>query len=314
MRRQEPMVGISLAFVCLGILGAMPVIANSRPAGFGALSFAFFLSVWQLICAVPLVAGEALSGRRGILDPALAPKVRRRTVAIILVTGMIFGLSTYAYVLAVERAGAVAAAIGIQAYPLFAITWETVFLKRRKSPAELGFTLVLLAALYYLATGGTWAITGFSAWFAVALGVPFLWSIAHVIVREVLVATPITPGQVTFLRVLISSLFLGAVLLAVAGPEAVLADLADAGFQRHAFIMGLVYYLELIMWFYAMRHIDVSVASSIAVPSPVLTMVLAIVFLGDRVEPYQVAALAVVIASLYGLLLAGLRKRRRQHT
>ncbi|MCA8934258.1 MAG: EamA family transporter, partial [Rhodospirillaceae bacterium] len=65
-------------------------------------------------------------------------------------------------------------------------------------------------------------------------------------------------------------------------------------------------------WFYAMRHIDVSVASSIAVPSPVLTMVLAIVFLGDRVEPYQVAALAVVIASLYGLLLAGMRKRRRE--
>ena len=198
MRRQEPMVGITLAFVCLGILGAMPIIANSRPAGFSALSFAFFLSVWQLVCAIPLVVGEAVSGRRGILDAALAPAIRRRTLAIVLVTGAIFGLSTFAYVLAMERAGAVAAAIAIQAYPLFAIAWESVFLKRRKSPAELGFTLLLLAALYYLATGGTWAVAGFSVWFAVALGVPFLWSIAHVIVREVLVATPITPGQVTF--------------------------------------------------------------------------------------------------------------------
>ena len=37
-------------------------------------------------------------------------------------------------------------------------------------------------------------------------------------------------------------------------------------------------------------------------------MALAVIFLGDRIEPYQVAAFVIVAVSIYGLLAAGLRK------
>ncbi|MCB9949190.1 MAG: DMT family transporter [Rhodospirillaceae bacterium] len=309
MRHDTPRVGISLAFVCLFILGAMPIIANSRPAGFGALSFAFCLSAWQLLCSLPLLLREARGGGRGIFGAGLAADLRRRTVVIILATGAIFALSTYVYVLAVEKAGAVSAAIAIQAYPLFAILLETVVLKRRKSAAEVLCVLVLVTALYFLATGGTWRIAGFSGWFVLALAIPFLWSIAHVIVKEVLDRTPITPAQVTFLRVLVSALALGIAAVAVDGPRSVARDLVNRDFQAFALVMGLVYYLELIFWFHAVRHIAVSMASAITVPAPALTMVLAIAFLGDRVAGYQAGALAVVAASIYGLILAGAKRR-----
>ena len=307
---KNPRTGVSLAFICLVILAAMPIISNSRPADFDALSFAFLLSAWQLLFSLPLVGWEIGSSNKGIFAAHLEPRRRRRVIAIILLTGVIFGLSTFVYVLAVERAGAVSAAIAIQAYPLFAILWETLFLNRRKTPLELLFTLLLLTALYYLATNGTWRIAGFSFWFAVALAIPFLWSVAHVIIKEVLNRTPITPAQVTFFRVLVSSVFLGVVFLIVAGPSNLLADMGNGSFQRAAMIMGLVYYLELIFWFYAVRTIDVSVASSITVPAPALTMVLAVVFLGDEVETYQVITLGVVVLSIYGLLFAGARKLR----
>ena len=309
MASQNPKAGVSLAFVCLFILGVMPIISNSRPAGFDALSFAFFLSVWQLLFSLPLVLREVASPNKGIFDAGLPSRLRRRTVAIILLTGTIFGLSTYVYVVAMEKAGAVSAAIAIQAYPLFAILWETLFLNRRKTPTELAFTVLLLAALYYLATGGTGRIEGFSFWFVFALAIPFLWSVAHVVIKEVLDKTPITPAQVTFFRVLVSSTFLGVVLLVVAGPDAVMRDLGNLDFQKFALLMGFVYYLELINWFYAVRYIDVSVASSIAVPAPALTMVLAVPLLGEAVETHQVVALGIVIVSLYGLLYAGARKR-----
>lgn len=310
MRQVRPRVGISLGFVCLAILGVMPIISNSRPATFDALSFAFFLSVWQLLFSLPLVVRELRSADKGIFGADLAPDLKRRTITIIVLTGAIFGLSTYVYVLAIEKAGAVSSAIAIQAYPLFAILWETLFLKRRKTAPELLFTLMLLVALYYLATGGTWRIEGMSHWFAVALAIPFLWSVAHVIIKEQLGRTPITPAQVTFFRVLVSSIFLGAVLMIVSGPSRMAEDLTNFHYQTFALIMGLVYYIELIFWFYAVRDIDISVASSITVPAPALTMILAIAFLGDAVEGYQMITLAVVAASVYGLLFAGARKRR----
>ncbi len=300
--------GIALSLVSLILLGIMPIISNLRAADLGALSFAFALSVWQVMFAAPLFVWELRGGTKGIFGVDLSRRERGRMLLVALFTGALFGLSTYLYVLGVEKAGATNAAIAIQAYPLFAILWETLFLKRRKTAVELALTTVLIGSLYYLGTGGTFMMSGLSPWFLVSLGVPLLWSIAHVIIKEELSNTPITPAQVTFFRVAISTLFLLAVL-AVVVPSGMASGLG-AILQMMSAIMGLVYFLELIVWFYAVRHIDVSLASSITTPWPALTMVLAVPLLGDDIAPYQVVALVVAVACIYGLTLASLRKGR----
>lgn len=304
--------GISQSLVCLGILATMPVISNSRPADFSALGFAFFLSAWQTIFAIPLFVWESRSGRKGIFSCGLDARQTRRTLGIALLTGAIFGLATFLYVLGVQEAGAASATIAIQAYPIFAILWETIFLKRGKTPLELALTAVLVGALYYLGTGGTGRIEGLSYWFLVALGVPFLWSIAHVIIKEELGRMPITPAQVTFFRVSISTVFLG-IVLAFFEPSAFVTGLIRPDFMGYAVLMGAVYYIELIVWFYAVRHIDVSLASSITTPWPAFTMILAAVILGDDIHTYQISAFVVVAASVYLLMVVGLQKGRRQN-
>ena len=298
--------GVALSLVSLTLLGVMPIISNLRPSEMGALSFAFALSVWQVVFAAPVFGFELWRGTRGIFGLELTHWERRRMIFVAFFTGALFGLSTYLYVLGVEKAGAANAAIAIQAYPLFAILWESLFLKRRKTPFELALTAILIGTLYYLGTGGTFLMSGISPWFLVSLGVPLLWSIAHVIIKEELSNTPITPAQVTFFRVAISTLFLMAIL-ALAVPSGVALGIS-AVFQTMSAIMGLVYFLELIVWFYAVRHIDVSLASSITTPWPALTMALSVPLLGDSVQAYQIAALLVVVACIYGLTLAGLRK------
>ncbi|MCP5071822.1 MAG: DMT family transporter [Rhodobacteraceae bacterium] len=308
MTRTFPPVGtgIALSLVCLVLLGMMPIISNLRPSDTGALAFAFALSVWQVVFALPVFGLELRGNAKGIFAATLSKPARRRMIAVALFTGALFGLSTYLYVLGVEKAGAANAAIAIQAYPLFAILWESLFLKRRKSSVELALTAVLIGALFYLGTGGTFRLSGLSPWFLVSLCVPLLWSIAHVIIKEELNRTPVTPVQVTFFRVTISAVFLFAVL-AVTAPSRIETGLG-AIFQTTSAIMGLVYFLELIVWFYAVRHIDVSLASSVTTPWPALTMALSVVFLGDAIETYQIAVLLVVVACIYGLTLAGLRK------
>ena len=80
-------------------------------------------------------------------------------------------------------------------------------------------------------------------------------------------------------------------------------------FQLYAGWMGFVYYLELIVWFYAVKHIDVSVASSITTPWPVITVILAITFLNESIQNYQIISLIIVVISVYGIILAGKKKR-----
>lgn len=308
MSRFSPSVrkGLALSLVSLILLGVMPIISNLRPSDVGALSFAFALSVWQVVFAAPVFGWELRSSTKGIFGIDLTRQERRRMMLVALFTGALFGLSTYLYVLGVEKAGAANAAIAIQAYPLFAILWESLFLKRRKTTIELALTALLIGALYYLGTGGTFLMSGLSAWFLISLGVPLFWSIAHVIIKEELSNTPITPAQVTFFRVALSTLFLGCILVLIA-QTGIGAGIA-AIFQVMSALMGLVYFLELIVWFYAVRHIDVSLANSITTPWPALTLVLAVPFLGDTIAPYQIVALAVVVFCIYGLTLASLRK------
>ena len=297
--------GVLLAFTSLFLLGLLPVISNGRPAALDALNFAFYLSFWQLICALPLLLNEYRHKTQGILAGQLPIAIRNKTLIIILLTGLIFGLSTYLYVLSVEKAGTVSAIIAIQAYPLFAILWESLFLNRKKTKVELLFTFLLITGLYYLGTQGSWKIAGLSPWFLLALAVPFLWSIAHVIIKNTLDTTPITPIQVTFFRVLISAIFLFFISIAVNGLDTVIQGMSMIDFQLAAFSMGFVYYLELISWFYAVRHVDVSLASSITTPTPLVTMILAAVFLQETIQGFQLISLGVVIVSLYGILFSG---------
>ncbi len=301
--------GIVLSFVSLILLGIMPIISNSRPMEIGALNFALYLSVWQLIVATPVLLIEYRYANRGILDANLSGRLKRKTVLIILATGALFGVSTFVYVLALEKAGTVSASIAIQAYPLFAILWETIFLNRKKTTAELLFTFLLIVGLYYLGTNGTWLIEGLSYWFIFALSVPLIWSVAHVIIKEVLDKTPITPAQVTFFRVLVSVIVIFTMSVTINGLSQVAQLMENSVFQMYAAAMGLVYYLELVNWFYAVKHVDVSVASSITTPWPVVTVILAIIFLHESIEIHQVVTLVIVFISVYGILLSGKKKR-----
>lgn len=308
----RPATGVMLALVCLFLLGLLPIISNGRPSGTDALTFACWLSIWQSICSIPLLVREWRSGERGILAFHLSRREKARVLAVTLFTGALFGISTWLYVLAFEKAGAVNAAIALQAYPLFAAGLEAALLGRRKSPRELGFTLMIVAALYYLATQGSWRPEGLSLWFFAALTVPAIWSVAHIILRQTLVTTPITPNQVTSSRLVVSTALLLLLNLMIGGTPAVLGSAGNSSFQAFALMMGLAYYLELIVWFNAIRHIDVSVASSITVPAPVVTMVLALIVLGDSIENDQIIVLAVVVIGLLGLLYAGANTRHRK--
>lgn len=303
--------GIAFSLVCLVLLGVMPIISNLRPAALEALPFAFALSFWEVVFGLPLLVAESRHHDRGIFGARLSRQVRWRVVGVTLLTGALFGGATYLYVVGVEKAGATNAAIAMQATPLFAIILEALFLKGRKSPAELALTFTLLGALYYLGTGGTFQMSGLSVWFVLTLCVPLLWTIAHTFIKVEFRLTPITPTQVTVFRVTVSAVMLFVILM-VLNPTDFLAVALDAVLQPFSVLMGLVYLAELVFWFRAIRHIDVSLASTINAPWPLLTMVLALFLLGDSIALYQVGALVVVIAAIYGLTRVSMRKAAAQ--
>ncbi len=300
--------GILLSFVCLFLLGILPIISNSRPFSFSAVDFTFFLSFWQVIFAVPLFFFSILKPEDGIFDKTIPTPLKKQTLKIIPVVSVLFLFSTFLYVLTFEKAGTINAAIAVQSFPVFTILLETIFLSKKKNLQELTFTFVLILALIYLGTGGTFLLKNISFWFLLALGVPIIWSVAHLTVKSFMEKSAIKPEQIIFFRVTIIATLLFVTLLIVDGPDLLLNEFLNPALQIYAVVMGLVYYVELYNWYYAIKNIDVSIAGSITTPTPVITMVFAILFLKEILLTYQLVALLLVCASLYGILYVDRKK------
>ena len=302
--------GIALSFVSLFLIGIFPIISNSRPLELDSLHYTLYLSIWQFIFAFPLFLTDFFKPNKGIFDRTVSSEMKNKTMVIILITGTIFLASTFLYILSFEKAGAINTSIAVQAFPVFSIILESIFFAKLKNKQELVFTGLLIIALIYLGTNGTFILEQLSFWFLVALIVPILWSIAHITLKHTLDNSSITPGQITFFRSGIASGILLIIILFLEGPSIIVSDLLNANYEFFAIAMGLVYYVELVNWFYALKHVDVSVAGSITTPTPVVTMILAIMFLHDSLEMYQVIALIIVCLGLYGLLYYGSKKER----
>ena len=299
--------GIFLSFISLLFLGILPIISNSRPSSLNALNFAFLLSLWELICSLPLFFIEMKKSHSGIFQKNLDMRISKKTLLVMGFTGVIFSAATFFYVLAFETAGTISAAIAIQTYPLFSILMEFILFNKKKRIFEILFTILMLIGIYYLGTGGTWLINGFSIWFLLALIVPILWSIAHVTIKNTLDKSPITPNQVTFFRVLLSTIILFIINLILNNSQ-LFVGFMNLEFQLFGFLMGLVYYLELVNWFYAVKHVNVSVASAITTPTPIITMIFALFLLNESIEIYEGIALLIVILSLFGIIWSGRSK------
>lgn len=183
--------GIVFALLCLVLLGTMPVIAVSRPGGSDGLVFALGLTLWQLVFAAPLTLVEA---RRGAL-PGL--RLSPGLAGVSLLTGALFGLSTFLYVAVADGAGPVTMAITLQAYPFIAMALEAAFEGRRRSRTEIGLAGMMALALLGLITGGRFRPEALSLWALAGLAVPLIWAVAHMMLRHVLQRLPVTPNQVT---------------------------------------------------------------------------------------------------------------------
>jgi drug/metabolite transporter (DMT)-like permease len=104
---------------------------------------------------------------------------------------------------------------------------------------------------------------------------------------------------------LIAALLLGFACLFTQGSSGLLSTGMNWKFQVVALLMGFAYYLELFSWFTAVKYIDVSKGASITAPAPAVTVLLALVLLGQELHDYQITALVLVVGSVVGLIRYG---------
>jgi drug/metabolite transporter (DMT)-like permease len=295
----------------------LPIINNTRPTNFDALFFAWMIVVWEVICILPIYIRESLLKTHNQEKPinSIKPPVpiklssNWRWMVRLFIIGLLFSVATIGQVYGLSEAGSISGSIALKTAPIYSMMYGSLFLGEKITIIQILITIILFLGLVYMGTKGTFQLDQFSWGVGVLMIVPFFWAIGHGLTKPLLEKKVISSAQIILIRNAICSILIGILYLSIAGTR----DFWQLLSPIHVLYMFLIGFNSMVMhyaWYKSISIIDISVASALAIPSPVLTTFLALLITHEALELFHIIGLSVSLLGLYLLILVQRKKER----
>lgn len=307
--------GIFYALVVLIGNGVHPIINTSRPDDLSALQFVFLMSLMECCMSIPFFIKDM---KRRNLNPLTSDLIRSqktttpKIISRLVLVGLIFSLATFLYIEGLTLAGGVSGSIALKTSPIYAMIVGILFLHEDFDIKQILLTLLMLAGLFYLGTEGQFQLDIFSLGFGMCLITPLFWTIGHAITKPLLVKKLVTPSQVIFIRSGVITLTIFFINIFVQGFQATLYSFTQINHLFFAFLMGGTYFLMHLSWYNSISLIDLSYASALVTPSPVITALLSFLILDDSIENYHIIGMIIMIIGLYLMIFFKSKKDKEK--
>jgi drug/metabolite transporter (DMT)-like permease len=306
----------TLLFALVAIVseGLQPVISNSRPPD-SPLFFRWMTVFWEFLCILPVYMWEQKKKREQ--KPATSPATivvdrPRNHWKRLLVVGISFSISVYLMIVGYAMAGSVTGIIIVKTSPFFAMIFGWLYLGEQITLPEFGFTLILLFGVYTLATQGTFQMSVFAIAVIILLIVPFLWNLAHAITKPLLEKKVMTTPETIVVRMLLCTGILGAFCLITRGTQD-FWEWTQPIYVWYMFLMGFVYACLHYTWYKLITEVNLSTATIIMTPSPVVTMVAAFFITQEVLQWYQIVGFVTAFIGILGIVLMGRKTQAKSH-
>jgi drug/metabolite transporter (DMT)-like permease len=283
-------IGITLAAVSTASGALFPIVTRYGAMHIDPLLFCAGSAIVGAMCALPwLGVGDGLG--------TLFDRRYRLRLAAISVAGtfvpsllMVYGL---------RHVNAVTAVLLLQTEPIYSLIVAMLVVGEVPAPRQVVATGLILAGIFSAFWGAGGLDLSLPA-LMVAL-TPLMWQLSHVITLRVM--PPLRPVSVTAARNCHASLLLAALVIAT-NPSA-LRQLGQFYVIGSLILSGaVIYFLGTVTWYGAISRLSLSWTTAVVVPGvPVLSVVLAAVFLGERAGMRQFVAIAIAVAGILGLVL-----------
>jgi drug/metabolite transporter (DMT)-like permease len=296
--RDRPLAaGLGFAAVTTATGALLPIVTRYGATHIDPMLFCAGSAIMATICSLPLLgAGDGLGT---LLDP----RYRWRLMAISLVGTF---MPSLCMVYGMRRVNAITGVLLLQTEPIYSLIIATLVVGEVPAPRQVIATGLILVGIFSAFWGaGSLDLTAPALMVAVT---PLMWQISHVITLRVM--PPLSPISVTAARNCHAALLLAALVLATT-PSAL-------GQLEHLYVIGtlvvsgaVVYFLGTLTWYGAIKRLSLSWTTALVVPGvPVLSLMFAAVFLGERAGMRQFVAIAVAVTGILGLVLGADPSRR----
>jgi len=304
--------GIFFGIIGNLFVGFQPIVANSRPQSLDALIFASMTCLIEAIIFFPIMLIEIKRKHSKRNNHTSSKEIQfsvfqnwKKNLKLLLVIGVIFGVNQLLFFVGYQYAGAINGSLTQKTTVFFSLLFGYIILKEKITKMQIIFSIILFFGLILAITQGSFnfLLIGFDAMLGVLilLGMTCLWMYGHAITKPIFNRNEATPIQMVFLRNILSAIIL---------ISAYLIFFPISNFQLllipiNAFyyvLMGFVYGAGLVSWYFALSYLDVSVATIIFSPTPIVTAIFATIILGEAFTVFHMVGTFLVILSIYVIL------------
>jgi drug/metabolite transporter (DMT)-like permease len=286
------------------LVGLQPIIANSRPTEFDAYLFAAMTCIVESIIFLPIMIIERRklkiaknNNPEKIIEIESLLNGWKKHKTIIIYIGINFGIAQILFFLGYQFAGAINGSLAQKTTVIFSLLFGYLINKEQISKSQIIFSMILLFGLVIAITQGSFNLLEFNLGVLILLIVSTIWMLAHALTKPVFDKKEATPIQFVFLRNFISGIILFSTYFLFFPLENI--NLLFNSLNIFYYVsMGAVYGFDLFCWYKVLSYIDVSKASVLAAPTPIVTAFFAI-FLGEIFTFFHLIGLIIIIISIY---------------
>ncbi len=258
--------GTLLAFLGMFLYGIEPVVIKANPTN--PLSFAAFSALIASLILWPIVL---LTSRwKGVKEnPQYIPRA-----FLVGVFGTALAYIAYSY--GARLSTAINASLITRAEVLFSFVLAYVFLREKIAKGQIFWSLSILVGLFLVITQGK-AIVPRKGDLLLLL-VPLFWQSGHVIAKKL----PYNPFLIAAFR----NTFGGILLLLLAFPSGL-------EFSKLAVAEGIILSFGQVIWYLAIKRINLSKATAIITPAPAVAIGVA-TLLGEEFTVYHLVGFVLI--------------------
>lgn len=299
-----------LIFGILGniFVGLQPIVANSRPESIDAYIFAAMTCLVEAVIFIPLMLIEIklnrLKARKNNIiinnhDSIL--KNWKKNLKIFLFIGLLFGLNQLLFFIGYDLAEEIIGALTQKTTVFFGLIFGYLILKEKITKVQILFSIVLFFGLVIAITEFSFSLENINS--DIILGVltllliTCLWMLGHTITKPIFSRNEATPTQMVFIRNILSGSILFSTYF-IFFPLQNLTVFLDPINNFYFFAMGAVYSLGLFCWYKTLSYLDVSKATILLSPTPIITAIFAIFVLGKIFTIFHVLGTVIIMVSI----------------
>jgi drug/metabolite transporter (DMT)-like permease len=302
-----------LLFGGLGVLlvGFQPIIANARPQSLDAFIFAAMTCLVEATMFLPLMIREIKKKKsvKNIVNESVS-KISvwqnwKKNKWLLILIGIIFGLNQLLFFIGYNLAGAINGSLTQKTSVFFGLIFGVFILKERITKVQIIFSCLLFIGLFLAITQGSFVTAyNFDIVFGVLilLFITILWMLGHTLTKSMFDRNEMTPTQMVFVRNIISGIILFTIYFLVFPIDKL--NLFRDPLNVFFFItMGVVYGSGLFCWYKTLSYLDVSKATIIISPTPIVTSIFASFILGELFTVFHLIGTFLVIISIIIIIL-----------